>query len=190
MRPVQGGADRSADARLPGHWRAWRWRRSPASTTTIRPRAICSTRLDAAFKVLDTRRERFRARRSFPSCQSARLWRRVLRQRPRCARHLARGHRQPARRLTWRSIGTGHAHIDVAWLWTLDQTRRKAGRTFHNVLRLMEQFPDYHFTQSQPQLYDYVRQDYPALFEAIKAAGRRKGAGNRSAACGWRPTAT
>ena len=48
---------------------------------------------------------------------------------------------------------TGHAHIDVAWLWTLDQTRRKAGRTFHTVLRLMEQFPDYHFTQSQPQLY-------------------------------------
>ncbi|MDY6877235.1 MAG: alpha-mannosidase [Chloroflexota bacterium] len=63
---------------------------------------------------------------------------------------------------------TGHAHIDVAWLWTLGQTRRKAGRTFYNVLRLMEQFPDYHFTQSQPQLYDYVRQDYPELFAAIK----------------------
>lgn len=64
---------------------------------------------------------------------------------------------------------SGHAHIDVAWLWTLGQTRRKAGRTFHTVMRLMEQFPDYHFTQSQPQVYDYVRQDYPALFEAIKA---------------------
>jgi len=63
---------------------------------------------------------------------------------------------------------SGHAHIDVAWLWTLGQTRRKAGRTFHTVLRLMEQFPDYHFSQSQPQLYDYVRQDYPELFEAIK----------------------
>ncbi|BCL83712.1 alpha-mannosidase [Ktedonobacteria bacterium brp13] len=65
-------------------------------------------------------------------------------------------------------VATGHAHLDVAWLWTLGQTRRKAGRTFHTVLRLMEQFPDYHFTQSQPQLYDYVRQDYPELFEAIK----------------------
>ncbi|MBN2305415.1 MAG: alpha-mannosidase, partial [Anaerolineae bacterium] len=62
----------------------------------------------------------------------------------------------------------GHAHIDVAWLWTLGQTRRKAGRTFHTALRLMEQFPYYCFTQSQPQLYDYVRQDYPALFDAIK----------------------
>jgi alpha-mannosidase len=65
-------------------------------------------------------------------------------------------------------VTTGHAHIDVAWLWTLGQTRRKAGRTFHTVLRLMEQFPEYHFSQSQPQLYDYVKRDYPALFEGIK----------------------
>ena len=63
---------------------------------------------------------------------------------------------------------TGHAHIDVAWLWTLDQTRKKAARTFHTVLRLMEQFPDYHFTQSQPQLYEYIRQDHPRLFQAIQ----------------------
>ena len=65
-------------------------------------------------------------------------------------------------------IATGHAHIDVAWLWTLGQTRRKTGRTFHTVLRLMEQFPDYCFTQSQPQLYDYARRDYPHLLDAIK----------------------
>jgi len=63
---------------------------------------------------------------------------------------------------------TGHAHIDVAWLWTLGQTRRKSERTFYNVLRLMEQFPAYHFSQSQPQLYEYVRQDQPELFAAIQ----------------------
>jgi len=69
----------------------------------------------------------------------------------------------------------GHAHIDVAWLWPLRQTRRKAGRTFHNVIRLMEQFEDFHFVQSQPQLYDYVLQDYPKLFEdIIKAVARGK----------------
>jgi alpha-mannosidase len=62
----------------------------------------------------------------------------------------------------------GHAHIDVAWLWPVAQTRRKAGRTFHNALRLMDEFSDFHFTQSQPQLYDYVRSDYPDLFESIK----------------------
>ena len=63
---------------------------------------------------------------------------------------------------------TGHAHIDIAWLWTLGQTRRKAERTFHNVIRLMDQFPEYHFTQSQPQLYQYIKEDQPELFEAIK----------------------
>ncbi len=66
-------------------------------------------------------------------------------------------------------IGIGHAHIDVAWKWTLGQTVRKSGRTFSNVLRLMEQFPDYHFSQSQAQLYQYTEQNYPAIFESIKA---------------------
>ena len=65
-------------------------------------------------------------------------------------------------------IAAGHAHIDVAWLWTLGQTRRKAGRTFYTALRLMEQFPGFHFTQSQPQLYEYTEQDYPQALEAIE----------------------
>lgn len=63
---------------------------------------------------------------------------------------------------------SGHAHIDVAWLWTLGQTRRKSERTFHNVIRLMEQFPDYHFSQSQPQVYQFIKEDHPKLFESIK----------------------
>jgi alpha-mannosidase len=65
-------------------------------------------------------------------------------------------------------VATGHAHLDVAWLWTLGQTRRKAERTFYTATTLMDQFPEYHFTQSQPQLYDYLRNDDPDLFEAIK----------------------
>lgn len=63
---------------------------------------------------------------------------------------------------------TGHAHIDVAWLWTLGQTRRKSERTFYNVIRLMEQFPEYHFSQSQPQVYQFIKEDRPELFETIK----------------------
>ncbi|MEE8356887.1 MAG: hypothetical protein V3R33_06215, partial [Anaerolineales bacterium] len=61
----------------------------------------------------------------------------------------------------------GHAHIDIAWLWTLDQTRQKSRRSFTNVLRLMEQFPSFSFTQSQPQLYDYLLEDDPDLFGEI-----------------------
>lgn len=62
----------------------------------------------------------------------------------------------------------GHAHIDIAWLWTLDQSRQKAGRTFHNVIQLMEKYSEFSFSQSQPQLYEFVHHDFPALFEGIK----------------------
>jgi alpha-mannosidase len=65
-------------------------------------------------------------------------------------------------------VCAGHAHLDVGWLWPVGQTRQKSGRTFHTVDHLMNDFEDYHFSQSQPQLYDYVRQDYPQLFERIK----------------------
>ena len=62
----------------------------------------------------------------------------------------------------------GHTHIDVAWLWRLRQTRDKAGRSFASVIKLMEEYPDYKFMSSQAQLYDYVKQDYPELYEKIK----------------------
>ena len=38
---------------------------------------------------------------------------------------------------------TGHAHIDLAWLWPYAETRRKARRTFHTALRLIERFPGF-----------------------------------------------
>ena len=81
---------------------------------------------------------------------------------------LKRGIERAGSSLDAEIAAAGHSHIDVAWLWTLGQTRQKVGRTFQNVLRHMEQFPDYHFTQSQPQLYDYMRQDFPALFEKVR----------------------
>lgn len=62
----------------------------------------------------------------------------------------------------------GHTHIDVAWLWTLAQTEEKAQRSFSTVLRLMEQYPEYQFMSSQPQLYEYVKQDAPELYRQIK----------------------
>ncbi|AIQ50270.1 alpha-mannosidase [Paenibacillus sp. FSL R7-0331] len=62
----------------------------------------------------------------------------------------------------------GHTHIDVAWLWQLKHTREKAARSFSTVLRLMQEYPEYQFMQSQPQLYAYLEQDYPELFGQIK----------------------
>jgi len=63
----------------------------------------------------------------------------------------------------------GHTHIDVAWLWRLKHTREKAARSFSTVLRLMEEYPDYIFLQTQPQLYEYIKTDYPDIYEKMKA---------------------
>ena len=62
----------------------------------------------------------------------------------------------------------GHTHIDVAWLWTVAQTREKAQRSFATVVNLMKRYDDYKFMSSQPQLYKYVKESDPELYEEIK----------------------
>lgn len=62
----------------------------------------------------------------------------------------------------------GHTHIDIAWLWTVEQTREKVLRSFSTVLRLMEQYPDYKFMSSQPILYQFVKEQEPEMYEKIK----------------------
>lgn len=62
----------------------------------------------------------------------------------------------------------GHTHIDVAWLWTLAQTVEKTQRSFATVIKLMQQYPEYKFMSSQPQLYKYVKEHAPDLYNEIK----------------------
>jgi alpha-mannosidase len=68
---------------------------------------------------------------------------------------------------------TGHAHIDLAWLWPIEETRRKAQRTFSTVVELMDQYPELKFNQSTAQLYAFIEQDDPALFERIQERAAR-----------------
>jgi alpha-mannosidase len=62
---------------------------------------------------------------------------------------------------------TGHAHIDLAWLWPVAETRRKGRRTFSNVLDLMNRYEDFRFNQSSAQLYAWIEEDDPALFARV-----------------------
>lgn len=69
----------------------------------------------------------------------------------------------------------GHAHLDLAWLWTVSETWEVAQRTFESVLNLQQQFPELTFCHSTPALYAWIEQNRPDLFTAIKqqiAAGR------------------
>lgn len=75
------------------------------------------------------------------------------------------GRRYPSVGRLWLS---GHAHIDLAWLWPIAETRRKIRRTFATVLHLMECYPGFCFNQSSAQAYAWLEADDPALFEQVK----------------------
>ncbi len=69
----------------------------------------------------------------------------------------------------------GHAHLDLAWLWTVSETWKVAQRTFESVLALQQEFPDLTYCHSTPALYAWIEQHRPDLFAAIKqqvATGR------------------
>ncbi len=67
-----------------------------------------------------------------------------------------------------RMIMVGQSHIDLAWLWPVRETVRKTSRTFSTMCTLLEQYPEFVYTQSQPQLFAYVKDHYPELYAKIK----------------------
>uniref|UniRef100_A0AAX7SPN1 Alpha-mannosidase 2C1 n=1 Tax=Astatotilapia calliptera TaxID=8154 RepID=A0AAX7SPN1_ASTCA len=62
----------------------------------------------------------------------------------------------------------GHCHIDSAWLWPYEETIRKCGRSWVTVIRLMEKNPEFVFTCSQAQQFQWVKSWYPGLFSSIQ----------------------
>lgn len=74
--------------------------------------------------------------------------------------------KRPESPVTVHSIG--HTHIDVAWKWPLKQTKQKTIRSFRTVLNLMNRYPEYKFMSSQPQLYEFVKEEAPELFQEIR----------------------
>ena len=62
----------------------------------------------------------------------------------------------------------GHAHIDMNWQWSWPETVACVNDTFTTVLKLMERFPRFCFTQSQAAVYDIVRRYNPPMLEKIR----------------------
>ncbi|MBQ8182479.1 MAG: alpha-mannosidase [Clostridia bacterium] len=65
-------------------------------------------------------------------------------------------------------IMDGHSHLDIAWLWRVQETERKTSRTFANNLALMDHYPEFTFTQSQAIVYHWIKNNNPELYERIK----------------------
>ncbi|MBC7328417.1 alpha-mannosidase [bacterium] len=83
-----------------------------------------------------------------------------------------------ARELLWQNIDLpkpageihllGQSHIDIAWLWPLKETVRKCGRTFATIINLMREFPEFRYVQSEPQAYEFAKEQFPEVYEKIK----------------------
>lgn len=64
----------------------------------------------------------------------------------------------------------GHAHLDMAWLWTTDETWEVGQRTFSSVLNLQKEFPKLIFGHSTPALYEWIENNRPDLWQKITEA--------------------
>ncbi len=64
-----------------------------------------------------------------------------------------------------------HAHIDLSWLWTKEETIHQiCPNTFNSVLNLMDKYPFLIYVQSAAQIYVWMEKYYPKLFEKIRDA--------------------
>jgi len=62
----------------------------------------------------------------------------------------------------------GHAHIDMNWMWNWPETVNVTHDTFSTMDQLMEDFPEFHFSQSQASTYFAMEEYCPEIFEMIK----------------------
>ncbi|KAA8893384.1 glycosyl hydrolases family 38 N-terminal domain-containing protein [Sphaerosporella brunnea] len=65
-------------------------------------------------------------------------------------------------------FGTGHCHIDTAWLWPFDETKRKVARSWASQCNLMDQYPEHRFTCSSAQQYKWLEKLYPKTFDRVR----------------------
>jgi len=62
----------------------------------------------------------------------------------------------------------GHSHIDYAWLWPFEETKRKLLRTFSTMINFLERFKNFVYVQSSAQMYEDIKEMDPFLYSKIK----------------------
>ena len=67
-----------------------------------------------------------------------------------------------------RITASGHGHLDIGWMWPYWRTRQKIAHTVSNVLGLMERYPNFYYSQSQPQVLQWLKEDVPELYARVK----------------------
>lgn len=72
-----------------------------------------------------------------------------------------------------KAVLTGHAHIDLVWLWPERVSAYKGCHTFATMNRLMDLYPEFRFSSSQPALHEAVESASPALMSEVRSRIRR-----------------
>ena len=67
-----------------------------------------------------------------------------------------------------RCVLTGHAHIDLVWLWPERIGEFKAVHVFSTMNHLMKLYPEFRFAYSQPASYQAVQRRSPGLFASVQ----------------------
>ncbi|RLG88376.1 MAG: hypothetical protein DRO18_01495, partial [Thermoprotei archaeon] len=62
----------------------------------------------------------------------------------------------------------GHSHIDVAWLWTTEETKEVCKNTFKRVVEVLQRHPNVKYAQSTALFYAWIEKEEPRLFNIIK----------------------
>ena len=68
----------------------------------------------------------------------------------------------------YKLILAGHAHIDMDWMWSYHETVSLTLSTFRTVLDLMDQYPEFCFSQSQASVYKMVEEYAPDMMPRIQ----------------------
>lgn len=62
----------------------------------------------------------------------------------------------------------GHSHLDTAWLWPVEETKRKLMRTVSNAVTLLKRHPEYKFFMSTVLYLKWIEDADPDLFAEIQ----------------------
>ncbi|MCI9337327.1 MAG: alpha-mannosidase [Lachnospiraceae bacterium] len=69
---------------------------------------------------------------------------------------------------SYQLILAAHAHIDMNWMWSFNETVAITLATFRSILNIMDQYPQFKYSQSQGSVYKIVEEYDPELMEEIK----------------------
>jgi len=79
----------------------------------------------------------------------------------------------PAQPKDYTAHVVGYAHMDMAWLWRWEESIYDIMyNTFSNQLKLMDEFPDYTYSQDQAVVFEMMERYFPDVFKGIVQKAR------------------